>query len=322
MIITGLLVYVLVVSYLGPRALSRTWTDRFPAAGLLAWHVVVSTVMISVVGAAFLAAHDIWEPIATIVFRADPASVHHQYVGTATVGHAWNAALLVVGILILRVLLVAVNRRRRSAADRNDLRSAVRVLSPRRLTPSSEDVVVVGLREPTAFCVPGRDPMIVVSEGALKVLSTEQVAAVVAHERAHLSHRHAAGTAWAAVVADSFRPWTLARDYASAVPRLHEMQADDVAAKATGGHVVAASLLALSGRSTLGSLSMAAGDVRDRSVRLLVPPRRQRGIVGLAVAGIAALAMLPTLLVVGPGLTVAGSDHHPELSHGESIPHP
>lgn len=99
------------------------------------------------------------------------------------------------------------------------------------------------------------------------------------------------------------------------------MQTDDIAAKVIGGFAVVTSLVALSQMDAAGSLSMAGGHIRERGLRLLVPSPSQRGIVGLVVAGVAALAMLPALLVVGPGLTVAGSDHHPELSHGESIPH-
>ena len=182
-------------------------------------------------------------------------------------------------------------------------------------------MVVVSLREPTAFCVPGKAPMIVVSESALEVLSPEQFGAVVAHEHAHLSRRHAAGSAWACAVADSFPRWPLARAYASTIPRLHEMQADDIAATATDGHVVATSLLALSGSPASGSLGMAGGHVRDRGLRLLMPSKRQKGILVLVAVGISTVAMMPMLIITGPGLAVAGSDHHPEFSHGESIPH-
>jgi Zn-dependent protease with chaperone function len=40
------------------------------------------------------------------------------------------------------------------------------------------------------YCVPGRLPTIVVTTGALAVLEPEQLAAVLAHERAHLAGRH------------------------------------------------------------------------------------------------------------------------------------
>ncbi len=190
MIVAALLTYAAALSYLGSRVLSRTWTCKRPGAGLLAWHVVVSTVMVSVVGAALVASHDIWEPFATLVFRADPESVHHQYVGSAIVGHAWNGAVLVVGVLGLRLIFIALMRRRQATAARDELRSVVHTLNPRRLSSPQDDVVVVAIREPTAFCIPGKVPMIVVSDSAIDVLSSQKLSAVVAHERAHLTHRH------------------------------------------------------------------------------------------------------------------------------------
>lgn len=322
MIVVGLLAYAMALSVLAPRALSRAWTLQHPSAGLLAWHVVVSTVMVSVVLAGFVAAHDIWEPIATFAFRAEPEAVHHQYAGTATVGHGWNLAVIIVGLLFIRLAVVAAVRRRRLRIDRDELRSAVHALRPRRRTGPRDDVVVVALREPTAFCVPGRAAMVVVSESAVKSLSADQLGAVVAHEWAHLTHRHAASAAWAVAVAVAFPMWPLARKYASTVPRLNEMQADDIAAKATDGRVVASSLLALSGSNASGSLSMAGGHVHERGLRLLIPAKVHRGALGCVCVGIAAVAILPTLLVAGPGLAVAGSDHHPEISHGLSILHP
>lgn len=322
MIVAALLTYAVALSYLGSRVLSRAWIYQRPGAGLLAWHVVVSTAMVSVIGAALVASHDIWEPFATLVFRADPESVHHQYVGSAIVGHAWNAAVIVVGVLGLRLLLVAVMRRRKAAAARDDLRAAVHALNPRRLSSPVDDVVVVAIREPTAFCVPGKVPMIVVSDSAMDVLSSQQLAAVVAHERAHLTHWHTTGSAWATAVATTFPRWRLARTYASVVPRLHEMQADDIAAKANGGYAVVTSLVALSGMEAVGSLPMAGGHIRERGLRLLVPSVQRNRLLVLVAGGVAAVALVPTLLLVAPGLAVAGSDHHREFSHGSSVPHP
>ena len=43
---------------------------------------------------------------------------------------------------------------------------------------------------PAVYCVPGRPPTIVLTTGALAVLDTEQLTAVLAHERAHLAGRH------------------------------------------------------------------------------------------------------------------------------------
>lgn len=321
MIVAALLAYAVALSCLGSRVLSGTWIFQRPGAGLLAWHVVVSTAMVSVVGAALVASHDVWEPFAALVFRADPQSVHHQYVGSAIVGHAWNAAALVVGVLGLRLMFIVLMRRRRASAAREDLRSAVHALNPHRLSSPTDDVVVVALHEPTAFCVPGRNPIIVVSDSAMDVLSSQQLAAVVAHERAHLTHWHTTGSAWATAVATAFPRWRLARTYASVVPRLHEMQADDIAAKVNGGYTVVSSLIALSGMEAVGALSMAGGHIRERGLRLLAPSPRRNRLLVLVASGVAAVVLVPTSLLVTPGLAVAGSDHHSGIRHGASVPH-
>ncbi len=50
---------------------------------------------------------------------------------------------------------------------------------------------------PAAFCLPGRRRSVVVTTAALAALSGDELAAVLAHERAHLRGRHhlAAGAA-------------------------------------------------------------------------------------------------------------------------------
>ena len=50
--------------------------------------------------------------------------------------------------------------------------------------------VVLDDPRPVAYCVAGRRPAIVVTSGALAVLDKSQLAAVIAHERAHLACRH------------------------------------------------------------------------------------------------------------------------------------
>jgi Zn-dependent protease with chaperone function len=308
-----LLLYATVLALAAPRALSGTWTVRQPRAALLAWHVVIGTVVASIGASALLAAHDAWEPLASRIVGNGPGT--HPGVASAVLGHEWNASLLVVFALGVRILLMAVSRVRATRAERAHLRAAVATLSPRPLPAPFADVSVIGLPEPTAFCLPGRRPQIVVSEKALNFLNAEQLQAVICHERAHLSHRHASTATWAAVLADAFPRWALVTAYAREVPKLHEMRADDRAAEATDGRVVTASLLALSSPTSSGALAMSGGNVAVRAARLLQPPRPSRGpLTGVGVV-LSAILAVPVLLFTGPGLSSVFSTHHADHGH-------
>jgi Zn-dependent protease with chaperone function len=314
-IAAALLLYAVLLAVTAPRVLSGAWSIRHPRAGLLAWHVVIATVVLSTLAAALLAAHDAWTPLAALLLGTAPTAGSHPTLGAAVLGHEWNASLVVVSALTLRILLMAVRRLRRTRLERAHVRAAVAALSPAPLPRPYEDVSIIGLPEPTAFCVPGRHPQIVISQSAMLRLSDDQLGAVVSHERAHLRHRHAAWATWATLLADSFPRWSLTRAYARAVPRLHEMQADDLAAKASGGRVVTASLLALAAPHPSGALAMAGGDVAVRAGRLLAPPRPARGpLTGVGV-GLGLVLMIPVVLFTGPGLSAVSSAHHPEHGH-------
>ena len=67
----------------------------------------------------------------------------------------------------------------------------VRVLPPqaeRHVMISNE--VLVEHSQPAAYCVAGRQPMLILTAGAVQALDTGQLDAVLAHERAHLTGRH------------------------------------------------------------------------------------------------------------------------------------
>ncbi len=57
-------------------------------------------------------------------------------------------------------------------------------------SPGGDPAVVLDDPRPAAYCVPGRPGTIVLTSGALAVLDPAQLAAVLAHERAHLAGRH------------------------------------------------------------------------------------------------------------------------------------
>ncbi|WP_427892921.1 M56 family metallopeptidase [Kribbella sp. GL6] len=174
--------------------------------------------------------------------------------------------------------------------------------------------VIVDESRPVAYSLADRAGTIVLTSGLLGVLTPDQVAAVIAHEQAHLRGRHHSLLASAAVVAGTLPALPLLRELSAVVRRLIEMQADDVAARAHAPETIAAALFTVATGQPAGSLpitpasALAAGDsdAVARVRRLLLPPamltRRGRGVVR---AGIAAAVLVPVLTAFAPAAVAA-----------------
>jgi beta-lactamase regulating signal transducer with metallopeptidase domain len=163
--------------------------------------------------------------------------------------------------------------------------------------------------------VPGRPATIVLTTGALAVLGPDQLTAVLAHERAHLAGRHhllLAATRSLAAVAPAV---PLFARGTSAVARLAEMRADDVAARRAGRNQGRRTLLTALLAMATGLAPVPApaawlpggggGVVAARVRRLADPPPPARWLChGLALAALtlaiaAASALVPVFAVTG-----------------------
>ena len=93
-------------------------------------------------------------------------------------------AALALATLVVLVLRVAATASRRLIA----LRDAYRVAAS--LATCSGELVVLDEQDHHAYAVPGHPGRIVVSTGLLRSLTATERRAMLAHERAHLVHRH------------------------------------------------------------------------------------------------------------------------------------
>jgi Zn-dependent protease with chaperone function len=268
------------------------WPDRAPAAAVVLWQAVTLAGVLCALGVVLAGPEELVRAIGT----GRPVAV------AALIG-----ALTVAAVIVIRLLGSLAGVSYRSRARRARHRTLVDLLdrAERRRDLDVADLDLTGLRVldgalPLAYCVPGRSPRVVLSGGALDVLDHRQVAAVVAHEQAHLRHRHE-------VVMESFTAFHRAvpaplrsRAPLDAVRLLLEMVADDAAARRTGPAAVRAALARLSDDD--------GGDGRRRRLDRLDPPyRRSAALAVLVVASAAALLVSPTVILILPWLDRAVS---------------
>jgi len=217
------------------------------------------------------------------------------------------AALLLTGLVLGRLLVSAHRVGTDLRVLRRRHREQVDLLADR----DRPDVRVLENASPVAYCLPGvGTSRVVVSAGALGLLSTDEVDAVLAHERAHLRARHDLVLEAFGVLRHAFPRWVSSGAALGEVRLLVEVLADAAAARVAGRRPLARALVALAEARppaseygvTLGAASTDGGDVLVR-VRLLRDDATRRGqAAGLLLAALGVL-VLPTVFVVTPWLT-------------------
>lgn len=152
-----------------------------------------------------------------------------------TLGTCAAASLVAVSLASL------VMRMWRSRRDRRDLRIEFGLghHEPR----PGYDLVTLPSHVPLAYSLGGRHPQVVVSHGLRSRLGERELAAVVAHEAAHLRGRHDRWLALASLLETAlwFAPW--ARPTLATLRLALERWADDEAAGAVGRKALRAALV-------------------------------------------------------------------------------
>lgn len=297
----GLLAFGVLVGLVAPTLLARwTWPTRSPFWGIVAWQAVTVSVFVSFVGAGLtLAAHA--APERGWVGRV----VHACSVLLGEEGTVNESALLpvvggVAAVGFVVVLLAAAHRGwRRHRAQVGRQHALLRVVS----APHPElDVVVLDHEVPSVFCVPGRTGRVVVSRGALEVLSDSQLRLVLAHERAHLASRHHVVLRWADAFATVMRGRLGSGTARERIAELVEMHADD-AAGSRGRRELAAAVVALAGGGAPAGAMGAGGCALSRVRRLTSPAAPVPASTRLVIAGgLLVLVGMPALIATLPGV--------------------
>jgi Zn-dependent protease with chaperone function len=149
----------------------------------------------------------------------------------------------------------------------------------------------------------------VISAGTLDLLDADELAAVLAHERAHVRERHDLVLLPFLALLRAFRWSGTARRAYQAVGLLVEMHADDRALQQRPARELATALLRVgaAGGGNVPSGALAAVsrteecEVAARVIRLLRPtPGLSATLVALVISAAAAIATVPAALIVLP----------------------
>jgi Zn-dependent protease with chaperone function len=217
--------------------------------------------------------------------------------GTPVIIVAVRLACLAAGLALLASLcwvLVAVSAAALQARRRQ--RALLTLLAHG--DPKVPGALVVDYPSAAAYCLPGLRSQIVVSVGTLELLGRGELAAVLAHERAHLRERHDLVLLPFIALLRAFPKSATCTDAHRAVALLIEMLADDHALRARPARELASALVRFGTAGACpapaGTLAAGEGEVAARVTRLMQPVRP------LPTAAVLAICLAAALLVAAP----------------------
>jgi hypothetical protein len=234
-------------------------------------------------------------------------------------GHTVIGALVAVpAVSMLSMLVVSLAR------GGHDYRVAHRLLRSGRVGSGPGGSVVIGGLDVVFAAAAGLPSRIIVSIGALTRLDDDELAAALAHERAHIARRHHLILAFAELCYALARLLPGTRT-ASSELRFHlERDADAWALRHDHDRLALASAICKAATAqpglAPGFASLEGGRIDRRLAELLDPEqgapgrirRRLLDLVAVVAAGVvlASVVTLPAEAVAGEGGTVAAHGHH------------
>jgi len=301
-------IVALVLSGPVPAVLARaSWPMRAPRAAIVLWQSIALAAVLSAFSAGIAIASRLFvpgpdgRPTATITSEID-----------ALGWPVWGALVIVFALtlvigarLTFAVLQVAIATRRRRAHHRMmvDLLDMSHESYPLHVCTKASGLRILDVKQPLAYCLPGVRSRVVVSEGALKSLSDNEIDAILTHEQAHLRARHDLVLEMFTAVYVAFPRFVRSGNALDAVRLLIEMLADDAAVRAAGPTPLARALVACAaGRTPSGALA-AGGPTTLLRVRRLGGQPNSRALAATAYLAAAAVLVVPTVALALPWLT-------------------
>lgn len=285
---------------LAPVLLRRCWAARSPRLAIGLWLAAQASWVAAVV-LAILAATD----PAALTWAGSPGGGGLALL--AGQGGPRGRLIAVAGLVAaaavsLRVAQCAAQEVHRDRRGRRQHAALVATAGRRGDEPG---VAIVDDAAPVVYCLPCGRYRIVISVGALSALTTGQVRAVLAHERAHLRCRHHLVLALATALGRAFPGVPLLSQAPSQVAVLAEMAADDAATRRHDRADLAAALVVLARAGARPAMLAAGGPAAsERLQRILAAQQPRTGLARLA----AVTGLIPAVAIASLPLILAACD--------------
>ena len=278
----------LAFALLGPvstRLARASWVTRAPRSAVVLWQSIGLSATASGIGAGLA--------VAVYRYHAGFASGVRELVVSLVggrpveglglpdaLGLTLAADLLIVLIFVFGSVIARTIRSR--ARHRRLLNLLARESTQYPGTDLIEDT------RPVAYCLPGRRPRIVMSDGALQLLSSRQARAVIEHERGHAQEHHGLVMLPMVGLRKLFAWIPYARLAPVEIASLLEMSADDYSARRNDPiHLAGALILMATSDHVPGCAFGAAGNAIPRRVERLLHESRNSKRTALATTCIA-----------------------------------
>jgi len=236
-----------------PRLMARRTTfRRAPRAALVVWQCVSLAAVLAAlaVGPALLP-------------RTAGVTLGHGLIAVGALAVAVSAGMLARLMYAghrVGARLRSVRRRHRQLVDLLGMPvgTAPLAVGPGARRPRQGSVRVLEHPTPTAYCLPGLRQRVVLTQGTLEELPPDELAAVLAHERAHLRARHDLILEFFTVLHTAVPAFARSEQALAEVRLLVEVLADRAAVRVGGVLPVGRALVALA-RGSHPDAALAAG---------------------------------------------------------------
>ncbi|TDD61056.1 M56 family peptidase [Kribbella antibiotica] len=289
LLLTG---YAATVATVAPHVLSRpALSPRSPGLALALWHASIGSAGLALGLAAV-------KLVSAARYLPFVRSEHHDHgipVVETLAGLAIGLVLIAFAATRMTKTGLRILRGHRKTRDRQ-----MELLAVLGRHDPELDATVVPATVAAAYCIAGTR-RIVVTDHAIKLLQPRQLAAVLAHERAHLAGRHHLLVGWATLLAGAFPAVKVLDQLREETRNLVELLADDRARRLVDGSSLAGAIALLGRASPSGTLGATGGQALARVERLLGPPpeRSSPALIALG-AATSILIGLPLLLASFP----------------------
>jgi Peptidase family M48 len=334
----ALLGYAALLLAAAPLLARARWPERAPRLAMAVWLALAA----SAIGSVVLAGLVLLVPAPTVssgiawLLATCGMQVRVRYAHPGGLPLAVAGALVAAALLAWLAWCAAATLAATARAGRDHrLRLLLAGRHDKRL-----GALVVEHGEPAAYCMSGIRRPVVLTTAALRLLDETQLAAVLAHERAHQAGRHHLLVSLASVPAAAFPRIPAFRHARDEVARLAELAADDAAAARSPRLAVAEALLTLgsaaarsaaastapvqtapggtvsgnNGPAAAWALGAGGSTAAARVRRLIAPPRPlSRAARAAGALAVAALIALPVILLAAPAFGTVGK--HPAFPH-------